>query len=96
MDSQAKHVALASGAADLLLRVPPQRDFHDAIWDSAAGSLLIAEAGGRVTDLDGRALDSTVGRRPLRNDGFLGLTGCCTTPRSWRSDEPPDGLAEVA
>jgi 3'(2'), 5'-bisphosphate nucleotidase len=75
MDSQAKHVALASGAADLLLRFPPQRDFHDAMWDCAAGSLLIAEAGGRVTDLEGRALDFTAGRRLLRNEGFLGSNG---------------------
>jgi 3'(2'), 5'-bisphosphate nucleotidase len=70
MDSQAKHVALSAGAGHLLMRFPLQR-FHDAIWDCAAGSLLIEEAGGRVTDLAGRALDFTAGRRLLRNDGFL-------------------------
>ena len=71
MDSQAKHVALAAGAGDLLMRFPPHPHFHDAIWDYAAGSLLIEEADGRVSDLDGRPLDFTAGRRLLRNEGFL-------------------------
>jgi HAL2 family 3'(2'),5'-bisphosphate nucleotidase len=72
MDSQAKHVALAAGAADVLMRCPTHSDFRDAIWDYAAGSLLIEEAGGLVTDLAGRALDFTAGRRLLRNYGILG------------------------
>lgn len=70
MDSQAKHVVLAGGEADLLLRFPPSNDFHDAIWDQAAGSLLIEEAGGRVTDLVGRALD------------FSTVAACCGTRAS--------------
>ena len=74
MDGQAKHVALAAGAGDLLMRFPP-RDFHDAIWDYAPGSLLIEEAGGRVTDLRGRPLDFTAGRRLLRNEGCLASNG---------------------
>ena len=75
MDSQAKHVVLAAGEADVLWRFPQDRDFHDAIWDCAAGALLIEEAGGRVTDLAGRALDFTAGRRLLRNHGFLASNG---------------------
>ncbi|MGH9257559.1 MAG: inositol monophosphatase family protein [Vicinamibacterales bacterium] len=75
MDSQAKHVVLASGQADLLLRLPQSRGFHDTIWDQAAGSLLIAEAGGRVTDVHGRALDFSAGRRLLRNDGLVASNG---------------------
>jgi 3'(2'), 5'-bisphosphate nucleotidase len=46
MDSQAKHVTLATGAADVLFRIPPSGHFHEAIWDCAAGTLLIEEAGG--------------------------------------------------
>jgi 3'(2'), 5'-bisphosphate nucleotidase len=75
MDSQAKHVVVASGGADLLLRLPIVKDFHDAIWDQAAGALLIEEAGGRVTDLTGRALDFSTGRRLVRNHGFVASNG---------------------
>jgi 3'(2'), 5'-bisphosphate nucleotidase len=75
MDSQAKHVVLAAGVADVVMRVPPDRNFFDAIWDYAAGSLLIEEAGGRVTDLAGRPLDFTAGRRFFHNDGILASNG---------------------
>jgi 3'(2'), 5'-bisphosphate nucleotidase len=75
MDSQAKHVTVAAGASDLLMRFPPNVGFHDTIWDQAAGSLLIEEAGGRVTDLAGQPLDFTSGRRLLRNTGVLASNG---------------------
>ncbi len=71
LDSQAKHVTLAMGGGDLLIRIPPNTEFREAIWDHAAGSLVIEEAGGQVTDLTGRSLDFTTGRRLLRNDGVL-------------------------
>jgi 3'(2'), 5'-bisphosphate nucleotidase len=70
MDSQAKHVTVAAGVSDLLLRFPPD-GFHDSVWDQAAGSLLIEEAGGRVTDLGGHPIDFGSGRRLLRNVGVL-------------------------
>jgi 3'(2'), 5'-bisphosphate nucleotidase len=75
MDSQAKHAVIASGAADVLLRFPPRPGFHDAIWDQAAGSLLIEEAGGRITDLMGRALDFSAGRHLSRNEGLVATNG---------------------
>jgi 3'(2'), 5'-bisphosphate nucleotidase len=75
MDSQAKHAVIASGAADLLLRFPTEQSFQEAIWDEAAGSLLIEEAGGRVTDLVGRALDFSAGRRLSRNVGLVATNG---------------------
>jgi 3'(2'), 5'-bisphosphate nucleotidase len=75
MDSQAKHVTLAAGACDLLMRLPPDTDFHDAAWDQAAGSLLIEEAGGRVTDLTGARLDFAAGRRLIQNTGMLASNG---------------------
>jgi 3'(2'), 5'-bisphosphate nucleotidase len=79
MDSQAKHVTVAAGASDLLIRVPPHPEFHDAVWDQAPGSLLIEEAGGRVTDLAGNPLDFTTGRRLLRNAGVLASNGVLHT-----------------
>jgi 3'(2'), 5'-bisphosphate nucleotidase len=75
MDSQAKHAVIASGTADILLRLPTGRGFHDAIWDQAAGSLLVEEAGGRVTDLAGRALDFSAGRRLSNNEGLVATNG---------------------
>lgn len=75
MDSQAKHVVIASGGADVLLRFPSNKGGHDAIWDQAAGSLLIEEAGGRVTDLRGRTLDFSAGRHLLYNDGLVASNG---------------------
>jgi 3'(2'), 5'-bisphosphate nucleotidase len=75
MDSQAKQVTIAAGSSDLLMRFPPHPGFHDAVWDQAAGSLLIEEAGGRVTDLTGRSLDFASGRRLLRNTGVIASNG---------------------
>ena len=75
MDSQAKHVALAAGAGDVLLRLPTTPACHEAIWDQAAGSLVIEEAGGRITDLAGLPLDFTAGRRLTRNRGVLASNG---------------------
>jgi 3'(2'), 5'-bisphosphate nucleotidase len=75
MDSQAKHVVIASGGADVLLRFPRDEGGHDAIWDQAAGSLLIEEAGGRVTDLRGRTLDFSAGRHLSYNEGLVASNG---------------------
>jgi 3'(2'), 5'-bisphosphate nucleotidase len=75
MDSQAKHVALAAGMGDVLLRFPPPSGRHDAIWDQAAGSIVIEEAGGLVTDLTGGPLDFTAGSRLSNNQGIAASNG---------------------
>ena len=75
MDSQAKHAAIASGHADLLIRIPATRAFRDKIWDQAAGTLLVEEAGGRVTDLRGADLDFGAGRVLGRNEGVIASNG---------------------
>jgi 3'(2'), 5'-bisphosphate nucleotidase len=73
MDSQAKYGLLANGQGDLLVRLLSQRhpDYREKIWDQAAGVLIVEEAGGRVTDLDGKGLDFTAGRQLERNRGVL-------------------------
>jgi 3'(2'), 5'-bisphosphate nucleotidase len=73
VDSQVKYALLAAGKAELLLRVLPVGNplYHEKIWDVAAGSLIVQEAGGCVTDLDGRVLDFSVGRTLARNRGIL-------------------------
>jgi 3'-phosphoadenosine 5'-phosphosulfate (PAPS) 3'-phosphatase len=75
MDSQAKHAVIAAGRADLLIRVPATKLFRDKIWDQAAGSLIIEEAGGRVTDLHGAGLDFGTGRLLTRNAGVIASNG---------------------
>jgi 3'(2'), 5'-bisphosphate nucleotidase len=75
MDGQTKQVLLAAGAAELLMRIPIDREYREAVWDQAAGALLVEEAGGRVTDLDGLRLDFTTGRHLLRNTGLIASNG---------------------
>ena len=73
MDSQAKYAVMAAGGGDLLFRLlsPSLPDYEEKIWDQAAGSLIVEEAGGRVTDLRGEALDFTQGRTLRANVGVL-------------------------
>jgi 3'(2'), 5'-bisphosphate nucleotidase len=77
MDSQAKYTVLAAGAGDILLRLlsPSRPDYREKIWDQAAGSIVVEEAGGRVTDLDGQPLDFSQGRTLARNRGILATNG---------------------
>jgi 3'(2'), 5'-bisphosphate nucleotidase len=79
MDSQAKHAVIAAGRAELLIRISATKSFHDKIWDQAAGSLIIEEAGGRVTDLGGARLDFETGRLLTRNKGVVASNGLLHT-----------------
>jgi 3'(2'), 5'-bisphosphate nucleotidase len=77
MDSQAKYGVLAAGGGDVLLRLisPKRPDYKEMVWDQAAGSLVIQEAGGRITDLDGKPLDFRHGRTLAANRGILATNG---------------------
>jgi 3'(2'), 5'-bisphosphate nucleotidase len=77
MDSQAKYAVLAAGAGDVLLRLisPSRPDYREKIWDQAAGSIVVSEAGGRITDLDGRPLDFSHGRTLAKNRGIVATNG---------------------
>ncbi len=77
MDSQAKYSVMAAGHGDLLFRLltKAQPDYKEKIWDHAAGSIVIEEAGGRVTDLLGNALDFTQGRTLAQNVGIVASNG---------------------
>jgi 3'(2'), 5'-bisphosphate nucleotidase len=77
MDSQAKALVVAAGQADWIFRLVPasNRAHREWIWDQAAGSLVVEEAGGRVTDLEGGRLDFGAGRRLERNLGALTTNG---------------------
>jgi 3'(2'), 5'-bisphosphate nucleotidase len=73
MDSQAKYGVIAGGGAELIFRLnPPHKpDRKESVWDQAAGSIVVEEAGGKVTDLRGNMLDFSAGRQLDRNHGVL-------------------------
>ena len=71
MDSQAKYGSIARGAGDLYLRLPVRADYQEKIWDHAAGDLIVREAGGQVTDVEGRRLDFSKGRTLKENKGVV-------------------------
>ncbi|MFN2194795.1 MAG: 3'(2'),5'-bisphosphate nucleotidase [Anaerolineales bacterium] len=82
MDSQAKYAVLAAGGGELILRLlsPKAPDYKEKIWDQAAGALIVEEAGGRVSDLHGKALDFTAGRTLKHNRGILVSNGWLHEP----------------
>uniref|UniRef100_A0A0D9XXI7 3'(2'),5'-bisphosphate nucleotidase n=1 Tax=Leersia perrieri TaxID=77586 RepID=A0A0D9XXI7_9ORYZ len=61
IDSQAKYGALARGDGAIYLRFP-HTGYREKIWDHAAGSIVVTEAGGIVTDASGNDLDFSKGR----------------------------------
>jgi 3'(2'), 5'-bisphosphate nucleotidase len=77
MDSQAKYTILAAGLGEVILRLltPTKLDYREKIWDQAAGAIVVEEAGGRISDLDGKPLDFTAGRTLARNRGILATNG---------------------
>ncbi|MEW5802513.1 MAG: 3'(2'),5'-bisphosphate nucleotidase [bacterium] len=77
MDSQTKYGMLARGAADVYLRLPSPEtpDYREKIWDHAAGSLIVEEAGGVVTDIHGTALDFGLGKKLSANQGIVATNG---------------------
>lgn len=77
MDSQAKYAVLAAGGGDMLVRLISEGrpDYRECIWDQAAGSIVVEEAGGTVTDLDGKPLDFSHGKKLTANRGVLATNG---------------------
>jgi 3'(2'), 5'-bisphosphate nucleotidase len=77
MDSQVKYALLASGNGEIYLRLlsADKLDYREKIWDQAAGSVIVEEAGGTVTDLDGKRLDFSRGRTLKENRGICASNG---------------------
>jgi len=72
IDSQCKYAVVARGDASIYLRLMTYRSW---IWDQAAGAIIVQEAGGRVTDMYGKPLDFSQGRRLQRNSGVIATNG---------------------
>jgi len=75
IDSQCKYAMVAHGAASIYLRLPRRPGYVERIWDHAAGAICVSEAGGRVTDIEGRPLDFSRGRGLERNRGIVATSG---------------------
>ena len=75
LDSQAKYAAVAQGDADIYMRLPTRPGYVERIWDHAAGALILEEAGGCVTDCQGKPLDFSQGRRLAGNRGVIATNG---------------------
>jgi HAL2 family 3'(2'),5'-bisphosphate nucleotidase len=73
VDSQAKYGMVARGDAEFYVRLP-RLDYQEWIWDVAPGVLVLEEAGGRVTDANGLALDFSSGAQLSANYGVLGAS----------------------
>ena len=84
LDSQVKYGVLTRGDADIYLRLPRHKGHDDEgnkilyrenIWDHAAGHIILSEAGGIVTDMDGQSLDYRYGSKLEKNKGIVATVG---------------------
>jgi len=75
IDSQCKYAAVSRGDASIYLRLPTRADYVEKIWDHGAGSIVVEEAGGTVTDVTGEPLDFSLGRTLANNRGIIATNG---------------------
>ena len=75
LGSQIKYVLVAQGKEDMYFLLPSRIGGKEKIWDHAAGSLIVAEAGGKVTDITGNPLEFTHGRELAGNCGVIASNG---------------------
>ena len=71
LDSQAKYALVARGDAEAYLRLPTRPGYQEKIWDHAGGVIVLQEAGGRVSDVEGRPLDFARGSTLAGNRGVI-------------------------
>ena len=95
LDSQAKYALLAAGAGELMVRLlsPDRPDYGEKIWDQAAGSLIVEEAGVRWRTSMGPGWILPPGARWPTTAGCWRRTGICT-PRPcgpWLRSGPEAG-----
>lgn len=69
--TQLRYITLALGVSDVVLRTPLPSDAPPHIWDHAGGVMVFEEAGGKVTDLNGKSLVFTAGRDLTENFGLI-------------------------
>ena len=75
IDSQCKYAAVALGRAQVYLRLQTRPGYIERIWDHAAGLIVVEQAGGVVTDMQGKPLEFTHGRGLDANAGVVATAG---------------------
>ena len=78
LDSQCKYGMLARGEGEIMLRLP-RLGYVENSWDHAPAYVVITEAGGRVTDTNGKELDFSEGCRTGTGKMGEDVTGIVTT-----------------
>ncbi|KAK4216458.1 hypothetical protein QBC37DRAFT_416776 [Rhypophila decipiens] len=68
---------LALGLANMTVWVYKTRERYAKIWDHAGAMLLFEEVGGMITDVDGKDIDLTRGRKFSANFGFVAAPRSC-------------------
>lgn len=58
-----KYAALGLGHSSICIRIFKYESWRSNMWDHAGGVLIFEEAGGRVTDLEGKSIDFSRGRK---------------------------------
>ncbi len=75
LHGQGKYALVARGDAAAYFRKPTDSEYEEKIWDHAAGSLILEEAGGNLSDAFGKPLDFSVGHTLSNNTGILASNG---------------------
>jgi len=71
MDSQAKYCSLVRGVGGAYLRMPTGVGYREKIWDHAAGSILVTESGGTISNSLGEPLNFGLGTTLGENFGIV-------------------------
>jgi 3'(2'), 5'-bisphosphate nucleotidase len=75
LDGQTKYAVVARGEISIYLRLHARGDYREKIWDHAAGTIVVEEAGGRVSDAMGKPLDFSQGRHLVADGGVVATNG---------------------
>lgn len=75
IDSQCKYGLVANQESSIYMRLPSNPKDREKIWDHAAGTIIVEEAGGKVTDVFGKTLDFSLGQSLKNNLGIIASNG---------------------
>ncbi|KAI5362813.1 Putative inositol monophosphatase [Septoria linicola] len=66
-----KYASLGLGRSHIVVRIFRFTSWRSNMWDHAGGVLIYEEAGGKVTDLEGKPIDFATGRKMAANYGLV-------------------------